>query len=104
MADTADITSTELKQRLTAGEHPVIVDVREPWEHEQQALPAPATTVNIPLGSLPERLDELTAYRDQELIVHCRSGARSATAKKFLEQQGFQNVRNLLGGIISYDL
>lgn len=96
-----DITSIELKERLAAGERPFIVDVREPWEHEQQQLPTP--TVNIPLGDLPNRLDELADYREQEIIVHCRSGARSNTAKVFLTQQGFGHVRNLLGGIISYE-
>ena len=93
-----DITAEELKTRLAAGETPFIVDVREPWECEQSQLDT--ATTNIPLGSLPDRLDELADYRDQELIIHCRSGARSATAKKFLEQQGFQQVRNLLGGIL----
>ena len=95
-----DITAEELKARLAAGETPIIVDVREPWECEQSHLDA--ATTNIPLGSLPDRLDELAEYRDSELIIHCRSGARSATAKKFLEQQGFQQVRNLLGGIVGY--
>lgn len=96
-----DITVEELKARLAAGEQPFIVDVREPWEHEQQALPTP--TVNIPLNSLPGRLDELADWQDGEIIVHCRSGARSATAKAFLQQQGYANVRNLLGGILAYD-
>jgi len=98
----ADITPVELKERLAAGERPFIVDVREPWEHEQSQLPT--QTINIPLGDLPNRLDELADYRDQEIILHCRSGARSGTAKAFLQQQGFQHVRNLLGGIISYDV
>ncbi len=101
MTPATDITSIELKARLAAGEQPFIVDVREPWEHEQQALPT--TTLNIPLNSLPGRLDEIADHQDDEIIVHCRSGARSATAKAFLQQQGYTNVRNLLGGIISYE-
>ena len=95
-----DITTAELKERLAAGETLFIIDVREPWEHEQQALPAP--TVNIPLNTLPGRLDEIADRQDAEIIVHCRSGARSATAKAFLQQQGYTNVRNMLGGILAY--
>ncbi len=97
----ADITPDELKTRLIAGERPFILDVREPWEHEQQALPA--ITQNIPLNSLPGRLDEIADHQDDEIIVHCRSGARSATAKAFLQQQGYTNVRNLVGGILAYE-
>ena len=96
-----DITPAELKARLAAGEHPFIVDVREPLEHEQQALPTP--TLNIPLNSLPGRLEEIADRQDEEIIVHCRSGARSAAAKAFLQQQGYTNVRNLLGGILAYE-
>jgi rhodanese-related sulfurtransferase len=97
-----DITSIELKERLAAGETPFIVDVREIWEHEQQALPT--ATLNIPLNTLPGRLDEIADHQDDEIIVHCRSGVRSATAQAFLKQQGYTNVRNLLGGILSYDV
>lgn len=96
-----DITTAELKTRLTAGERLFIVDVREPWEHEQRALPT--ETLNIPLNSLPGRLDEIADHQDDEIIVHCHAGSRSATAKAFLQQQGYTNVRNLLGGLISYD-
>ncbi len=95
-----DITAADLKDRLATGEKPFIIDVREPWEHEQNQLPT--ETRNIPLGSLPDSLDTLADYHDEEVIVHCRSGARSATAKAFLQQQGFTNVRNLLGGIVAY--
>ena len=101
MTPSTDITSAELKERLAAGEQPVIIDVREPWEHEQQTLPT--ATVNIPLNNLPGQLDEIAAHQADEIIVHCRSGARSATAKAFLQQQGYANVRNLLGGIIGYE-
>ncbi len=96
-----DITSPELNTRLDAGERPFILDVREPWEHEQAALPT--STLNIPLNSLPGRLDEIADHQDDEIIVYCRSGARSATAKAFLQQQGYANVRNLLGGILGWE-
>ncbi|MBD1398844.1 rhodanese-like domain-containing protein [Pontibacter sp. JH31] len=97
---TADITAEELKERLAKGDTPVIIDVREDWEHQETSI---AGAQNIPLGVLPERLDDIEQYKDQEVIVHCRSGMRSASAKAFLQQQGFSQVRNLLGGITAYN-
>lgn len=96
---TTDITAEELKERLAKGETPVIIDVREDWEHQESNI---SGAQNIPLGTLPQRLEDLEDMKDQEIIVQCRSGARSASAKAFLQQQGFKNVRNLLGGIIAY--
>jgi rhodanese-related sulfurtransferase len=95
----ADITPTELLQRQQAGETPTIIDVRETWEHEEARMDG---AQNIPLGTLPEKLDDLDAWKNQEIIVHCKSGGRSASAKAFLTQQGFTNVRNLLGGYQAY--
>jgi len=94
-----DITASELKERLANGEKPFILDVREDWEHQEQNLGG----LNIPLGALPDKLDELEDHKNEEIIVHCRSGARSASAKAFLTQQGFTNVRNLTGGILAYN-
>ena len=95
----ADITTTELRQRLQAGETPHIIDVREPWEVEESRI---AGSQNIPLGTLPTQLDDLEDLKNEEVIVHCKSGARSSAAKAFLMQQGFTNVRNLEGGILAY--
>lgn len=95
----ADITATELRQRQQAGETPTILDVRETWEYEEGRIPG---AQNIPLNSLPDKLDDLDELKDQEIIVHCKGGSRSASAKAFLTQQGFTNVRNLLGGYQGY--
>lgn len=94
-----DITPAELKERLADQEELVVIDVREPYEYAEQNIGA----INIPLGTLPQKLDDLEDYKNQEVVVHCRSGARSASAKAFLEQQGFTNVRNLVGGILAYN-
>ncbi|WP_187263833.1 rhodanese-like domain-containing protein [Pontibacter beigongshangensis] len=96
---TTDITADELKERLNKGETPVIIDVREPWEYEESRIEG---AKNIPLGNLPQQLDDLEELKEQEVIVQCRSGARSANAKAFLQQNGFNQVRNLLGGILAY--
>ncbi|GAB2540269.1 rhodanese-like domain-containing protein [Rufibacter soli] len=97
---TSNITAAELKQRLANHETPIIIDVREPWEHEEQSI---AGSKLIPLGSLPERIHELEEFKDQEVLVHCRSGKRSATAQAIMQQQGFKNVRNVEGGMLAYN-
>lgn len=94
----ADITCRELKDRQKNNESLNILDVRE--QHEYDAVNMGAKL--IPLGLLPHKLDELEQYKNEELIIHCKSGRRSDNAKKFLEQNGFTNVRNLLVGIDEY--
>lgn len=94
-----DITPAELKQRQAAGENIFIIDVRETWENEEGRIEG---SQNIPLGLLPQKLDELEDLKEQEIIVHCKGGGRSASAKAFLAQQGFTQVRNLVGGFQAY--
>lgn len=93
-----DITVEELKGRLEKGEDLHFYDVREEHEYEEDNLGATL----IPLAELPDHLDELEPLKDEEIIIHCRSGARSGKAARFLESQGFSNVRNVLGGILAY--
>src|SRR5690606_17965628 len=93
-----DITVEELKERLDKKEDIVFVDVREEWEYEEDNLGA----LNIPLGQLPHQLDQIDQFKNHEIVVHCRSGARSGNAKKFLETKGYKKVRNVLGGILAY--
>lgn len=94
----ADITHQELKRKLESGEKVNLVDVRGPNEYKDFNLGG----ILIPLGELPYRLDDLDGQRDQEVIVMCSSGARSARAQQLLEENGFTNVRNLLGGILAW--
>jgi rhodanese-related sulfurtransferase len=93
-----DITVEDLKSRLDKNEKFVFLDVREEWEYDDDNLGA----INIPLADLPTRLDELEKHKDAEIVVHCRSGARSMNAKKYLESKGFSKVRNTTGGILAY--
>ena len=93
-----DITVEELKTRREQGENLPVIDVRESYEYEEFNIGGKL----IPLGTLPGALDELEEYKDQELVVHCRSGARSANAKAFLESVGFSKVRNLVGGVMEW--
>ncbi len=94
-----DITAAEFRELRRVQPDVVLVDVREEWEFEESNL----SGILIPLGELRDRLDELAQYKDREIVVHCRSGKRSATAKSYMEAQGYTKVRNLLGGILAYE-
>ncbi|KAB2913619.1 rhodanese-like domain-containing protein [Oscillatoria amoena NRMC-F 0135] len=93
-----DITSEELKTRMDNGEDLIVIDVREPHEYEEFNIGGRL----IPLGTLPTVVDELEDLKGEEIIVHCRSGARSGQAKAYLGSIGFTNVRNLLGGVMDW--
>ena len=93
-----DITTEELKTKLDSKEEFVFIDVREPFEFEEFNLGAQL----IPLGTLPGALNDLEQHKDQEIVIHCRSGARSGNAKKYLVEMGYKNVRNLLGGVVRW--
>ena len=93
-----DIQIQELKERMDAGEVLNIFDVREQYEYDEFNIGAKL----IPLGDLPNSLDEFDGMEDQEIILHCRSGARSGRAKEYLESQGFNKVRNLIGGMLAW--
>jgi rhodanese-related sulfurtransferase len=93
-----DITIEELKERLDKGEALNLIDVREEYEFDEFNIGAKL----IPLGELPERLEEIEAWKDEEILIHCRSGARSGRAKEYLESEGFSNVRNVLGGMLAW--
>ncbi len=94
-----DIDVIALKAKMDAGEKFVFIDVRETWEYADDNLGA----INIPLGEIPGKLNELREHEDEEIIIHCRSGARSGNAKQFLLQAGFTKVRNVLGGILDWN-
>jgi molybdopterin/thiamine biosynthesis adenylyltransferase/rhodanese-related sulfurtransferase len=91
-----EISVEELKQRLDAKEDLFILDVREPHEYNICNL----NGTLIPLNDLPRRVHELDPSK--EMVVHCRSGARSARAVGFLQQAGFTKAKNLAGGILAW--
>lgn len=93
-----DISVVELQKRISTGEIINLIDVREQHEYDEFNLGGEL----IPLGTLPGKLEDLEDLKNKEIIVHCRSGARSGTAKMFMTQSGFTNVRNLLGGVLDW--
>jgi adenylyltransferase/sulfurtransferase len=91
-----EITATELKARQDRGEKLFILDVREPHEYQICNLNGKL----IPLGELPQRVNELDS--SVEMVVHCRSGKRSADAIHFLQTAGFKKLLNLKGGVLAW--
>jgi rhodanese-related sulfurtransferase len=89
--------SEVLHQRLAAGEDILLVDIRTRAEVAQGAIP---NAVHLPMHLIPLRMTELP--RDREVVLYCRSGARSYHACAYLAQQGFDRVVNLRGGIIAW--
>ena len=98
----AEISVVELKQRIDKGQAPVILDVREAHELQIASLPDCPHMMHIPLGQLPQRINELTPYKAQEIVVYCRSGGRSLMAANYLQQNGFQHAFNLKGGVLAW--
>ena len=92
-----DATVEQLKARIDSRDGVLILDVREPQEYQICAIPG---STLIPLGDLPSRLHELAGRG--EMIVHCKSGARSAKAVKLLRDAGFAQAKNLRGGILRW--
>ena len=105
--DTSDSSSLEVdvqtfSRRLEAGLEKVqLIDVREPWELERAAI---AGFVNLPLSAFAEWETQIHQHFDvdTETIVMCHQGIRSAQMCQWLRQQGFSQVKNLVGGIEAY--
>jgi adenylyltransferase/sulfurtransferase len=92
------ITVEALKKKIDAKEDFFLLDVREPHEVPIASLGAPL----IPVGELEKRVGELAAHKDREIIIHCRSGARSQKAALILKNAGFTHPENLAGGILAW--
>ena len=92
-----NIDAETLSQRIDQGDDMFLLDVREPHEHAQIAIPG-ATL--IPLGTLSQRCQEVP--RDKEVIVYCHAGIRSLKGQQILLNHGFTDVTNLVGGIMAW--
>lgn len=93
------ITVSELKARLDKGDKIFLLDVREPHEYSLAKIEG---SVLIPLGQVPHSLKQLDP--SAEIVAYCHKGMRSADAVGFLLQQGFSNVKNLIGGIEAWSI
>lgn len=97
MSGVPEIGPREVKQMIDGNQPFLLIDVREP--HEFQICRIAGSTL-IPLGEIPKRMHELDSA--SEIVVHCRSGQRSARAVEFLMRAGFQKIHNLKGGILAW--
>ena len=94
-----NITPEEVKKRMDAGEKLNLVDVREPHEHADFNIGG----ILHPLGNIQSmQVDELEPFKDEEVIVYCRSGNRSGQAAMILDMLGFKNTKNLTGGMLAW--
>ena len=94
-----NITVQELKSRMDCGEKVTLIDVREPGEYAEFNIGGKL----IPLGKIQAmQIDEIENLKEEEVILHCRSGKRSMIACLFLETLGFTNTKNLTGGVVAW--
>ncbi len=92
------ITATQLKKRMDAGDDIQLIDVRQPDEYNFANIEGAKL---IPLGEIVKRMDEIDESR--ETVVHCKAGGRSARAIQALQQAGFKgDLKNLAGGITAW--
>jgi len=94
-----NISVEELKNRMDAGEKINLIDCREPNEYAEFNIGGKL----IPLGKIQTmQIDEIEDLKEEEVIVHCRSGQRSMVACLFLDTLGFKNTKNLAGGVLAW--
>jgi rhodanese-related sulfurtransferase len=89
-----EITPEDVKSKLDGGEYFTLLDCREPWEYQTARIDR---AVNIPMGEIPARVQELDP--DQHIVVLCHHGVRSMNVTAWLRQQGFDKVQSMAGGI-----
>ncbi len=84
---------------MDAGENNfVLIDVREPHEHNEFNIGGQLVPVGTVMGAIPDLME----HKDEEVIVYCRSGQRSGMAKQLMIAAGFSNIKNLLGGMLAW--
>lgn len=91
-----EVDCAQVKSYLDTGTEFHFVDCREQDEHDLVHLPE-ATL--IPMSELTGRVDELEAYRDQKVVIHCHHGGRSLRVAQWLREQGFAKAQSMAGGI-----
>lgn len=99
--DSPEITPQEVQQKMDAGENLILLDVREPQEVEICCLEG---AKHIPMGDIHERYKEVSDDPNAEIIVYCHHGSRSMQVMHQLWGLGFQNAKNLSGGIHAWSL
>jgi rhodanese-related sulfurtransferase len=96
-----EISVEDLSHRLERGERPLLVDVRQPWEHELSRLP---DSLLVPLGELAARAAEVQPAPGQLVVCYCHHGVRSLHAVEILSRAGLTEAVSLAGGIEAWSL
>jgi len=91
-----EVDVRQVKAKLDAGDDFLLLDCREKDEYEAVRIEG---AVLIPMSEIQERVGELEAHREREIVVHCHHGGRSLRVTHWLRQQGFARVSNMAGGI-----
>ena len=94
------ITAADLAGRISASDAPVIFDVRTAEEYASGHVPG---AINLPHSEVTARIDEISNFKDREVIVYCRSGKRAEMAEADLRAAGFGNVRDLEGHMMQWE-
>jgi rhodanese-related sulfurtransferase/DNA-directed RNA polymerase subunit RPC12/RpoP len=105
----ANLSPEEFCERITANKNAVLLDVRTAGEFEGSSLFRSTyghfkNAININIEELEARVSELTKYKDQEILVYCSHSIRSPRAAIILNKQGFKNVKNLAGGVSTFNV
>ena len=93
-----NISVSDLKSKLDNQDIVILIDVREPYEHEEYNIGGEL----IPIGVLQDRIPDLDIEKDADIVVYCRSGNRSGMGQYLLKEAGFSSVLNLEGGMIAW--
>ena len=91
-----EITCLAVKDKIDTGEPFLFIDCRNPDEHAQARIEG---TRLVPMNEISTRIAEFEAYREQEIVIHCHHGGRSARVADWLREQGFAKARTMVGGI-----
>lgn len=95
----SNINGMDFEKIVASNPNTLILDVRSPGEFMSGHIPG---AVNLPVQELSRRVDTLEEYINEDIIIYCASGARSASASQILKASGFNKIYNLLGGVGSY--
>ncbi|ORU90562.1 MAG: sulfurtransferase [Cycloclasticus sp. symbiont of Poecilosclerida sp. M] len=102
LSEVMQLDAQQIKDKIESDKTPLIIDVREGAEFHGELGHIKGSRL-IPMGKLPAAADSLDAERDNEIILVCRSGARSTTAAAILTGLGFSQVKNLSGGMLAWN-
>ena len=94
-----DISQSSLIDQLASNNVPLILDVRTPEEYFAGHI---SGAINISHSTLPDRIDELSEYKDKQIVVHCESGHRARIAERILREAGYNKILHLEGDMSAW--